>query len=303
MDNKIDLRPSMAALDPRRMELLTEWLRPSKASAAEVADGSLELAATTKVQMLTGEGKNLAVVQIRGLCIPRGSSYWMEVASMEVIGQQITAALASDAEIIVLDIDSPGGFVSGVPEVARIIRAARETKPVVACANHLAASAAYWLASAASEVVISPSGEVGSVGIILVHQDYSEYFEQAGIKTTIIKAGAHKGEGNPYQPLDDSAQASLQADVDYYYQMFLTDVASGRNVELSVVEAKFGQGRTMTATSAVRVGLADRVATFEETVARLRGRGRVRGQRAESASDDWRRRRTRLLENSGSIEP
>ncbi len=84
-------------------------------------------------------------------------------------------------DTIVLDVDSPGGNYYGTPETSSKIRAARDSKPIIAVANSLAASAAYWIASAADEIVVTPSGDVGSIGVLAVHTDFSAANEKIGV--------------------------------------------------------------------------------------------------------------------------
>lgn len=176
---------------------------------------------------------------------------------------------------IVLDVDSPGGSVDLVPETAAKIRAATAKKNVVAVANTRAASAAYWLASQASELVVTPSGAVGSIGVYAAHEDLSRAYQMEGITTTLVVAEAspYKTEGNPFGPLSDEARAEIQRKVDAYMGMFLDGVAAGRGVDAGRVDASFGQGRMLLAADAVKNGMADRVATLEQTVQRLVGAG------------------------------
>lgn len=170
---------------------------------------------------------------------------------------------------IVIDVDSPGGGISGVQELASEIFAARGQKKVVAVANSLAASAAYWIASAADEFVVTPSGEVGSIGVFAQHMDYSGAMEKEGVKSTFVKAGKYKAEGNPYEPLADDAKAALQARVDEIYGTFTKDVAKHRGVSASDVRGGFGEGRVVGAKQALDMGMVDRVATLDQTLARL----------------------------------
>lgn len=234
--------------------------------------------------------------------------------STEGLGQQFDAVIADpDVVAVVFDVDSPGGSVFGVQELADKIHAARGTKPIVAVSNALAASAGYWLASAADEVVVTPSGEVGSIGVYGLHQDVSRAADAAGYTHTFISAGRYKVEGNSFEPLGDEARAAMQGRVDDYYRAFTSAVARGRGVSAVDVRNGFGEGRVVGAQQAVKLGMADRVATLDETIARLanpRSRAHV-GQRAEhdptddfyyeplppkgSAADlDYRRRRARL---------
>ena len=108
----------------------------------------------------------------------------------------------------------------------------------------MAASAAYWLASAANEVIITPSGEVGSIGVLAAHQDVSAAMDRDGIKTTLVSAGRYKTEGNPFEPLTDDARGYLQSRVDDYYGMFIRAVADHRRVKIDAVRDGFGSGRS-----------------------------------------------------------
>lgn len=187
-------------------------------------------------------------------------------------------------DAIVIDIDSPGGSVFGVPELAAEIFEARDKKKIVAVANSMAASAAYWIGTAAQELIVTPSGEVGSVGVWAAHEDHSKFLEAAGVKVSLISAGKYKVEGNPYEPLADEARGAMQSAVDNYYEMFVKDIARNRNVKPADVRGGFGQGRVVQAKEAVEQGMADRVATLDETVARLAAGGRLKPNKVAAAA-------------------
>jgi signal peptide peptidase SppA len=170
---------------------------------------------------------------------------------------------------IVFDMDSPGGGVDGVPELASEIYNARGRKKMVAVANCTAASAAYWIASAANEVSVTPSGQVGSIGVLAMHEDISKALEAEGVNVSLISAGKYKTEGSPYGPLSSDARAHLQSQVDEFNGMFVRDVARGRNVTSSRASNGFGEGRMVLSSAAVRAGMADRVETLDQTLARL----------------------------------
>ena len=170
---------------------------------------------------------------------------------------------------VVIDVDSPGGSVYGIHELASKIFNARGTKPIIAVANSLSASAAYWLASAADEVVVTHGGEVGSVGVIAAHTDYSEAEAKAGFKTTYVTAGKYKAEGNPHEPLADEARAAIQSRVDEYYDMMTADIARNRGVSVLKVKSGFGEGRVVGAKESVERNMADRIGTLENVLARL----------------------------------
>jgi signal peptide peptidase SppA len=202
--------------------------------------------------------------------------------STQMLGAAIDN-LVSDRTVkaIVLDVDSPGGSVFGIQELADKIHAATKEKRIVAVANSTAASAAYWLASQASELVVTTGGQVGSIGVIAAHTDESKAEEMAGVKTTLITAGEFKGEG--YRPLTDSAMGAMQQQVDAIYSTFVRTVARGRVVSDTRVEKDFGQGRMKLAKEALSAGMVDRIATLEQTVRRLAGDDAARGARDRAA--------------------
>ena len=272
----------------------------------------------------------VAVIPLYGMITPRASLLSMLFGggggSLELLLRNLDAAVNNaDVKAIVLDVDSPGGLVDGVPEAATAIREARGSKPIVAVANTIMASAAYWLGSQADEVVVAPSGEAGSIGVYAAHEDVSALMDRLGVKTTLVSAGKYKTEGNPFEPLGAEAREHLQAQVDDLYSMFVADVAKGRDVRPAAVRAGFGEGRLELARRAVESGLADRVATLDQTVRTVLSGGRrparqrngsvpaaeatagaVRGAEGAEAqagagvpSDDERRRRSLLVDALG----
>lgn len=190
--------------------------------------------------------------------------------AMETFRSDVRAAVADpDIATIVLDVDSPGGVVDMIPETAALLRQARAQKPIVAVSNTMAASAAYYLASQADEVVASPSSLTGSIGVYTTHEDWSGAYEQAGVDVSLIKAGRFKAEGTEWQPLTEEARAHIQESVDEAYDMFVKDVARGRGVKASDVRDGFGEGRALRADAAKAAGLVDRIETLDETLARV----------------------------------
>lgn len=245
-----------------------------QAAALEHDDGPL--AAVPAVQ--ARRAGTVAVVPVRGLIShhPTLLSLFGLGASAERLAGMVRAAVSDpDVSAVVLDIDSPGGTVGGIEEAASAIYALRGRKPTVAVANSLMASAAYWLGTAADEVVVTPSGEVGSIGVFAAHVDLSRALDQAGVRVSLVSAGRYKTEGNEFEPLSDEARAAIQARVDDYYGLFTRAVARNRGVSVETVRNGFGEGRVVGAREAVRLGMADRVATLDETLQRLGGRARV----------------------------
>ena len=202
--------------------------------------------------------------------------------STEQFGQWLDGMLGDPAiSAIVLDVDSPGGVVPGTPELAQKIYEARGTKPIVAIASSMAASAAYWIASAAEEMWVIPSGDVGNIGVYAIHEDLSEMEASEGIKTTIISAGKYKAEGSSHLPLSDEAHAAMQARADSFYDDFTKAVAVHRGVDQDQVVNGFGEGRIVRAREAKRMDMVDRVGTMEQLLTRL---GAGKGPRAKMAA-------------------
>lgn len=191
-------------------------------------------------------------------------------ASYEAMAGQFRA-LVNNPEVsaIVLDMDSPGGVVNGADELAAEIYRARSVKPITAVANSVMASAAYWIGSAASELVVTPSAEIGSIGVIGGHRDESGLLEKLGVKVSVISAGKYKAENNPFEPMTDEGRAAMQARADEAYGRFTRAVAKGRGVPIDTVRNGFGEGRVVGAREAVSLGMADRVATIDEVIAGL----------------------------------
>lgn len=202
--------------------------------------------------------------------------------STEAFAKRFQAAIADPiVRDVVINVDSPGGSVYGVAELSDLIFAARgKGKKITAIANSLSASAAYWIASQADEMSVTPGGEVGSIGVFSLHEDDSGYFEALGVKFTMIRAGKYKGEGNPYEPLTTAGLEFEQSRVEDYYAMFTKAVARGRSVAVSAVRGGFGEGRVVGAQSAVSLGMCDRVETLDDCIARLGARRRAAAQRA-----------------------
>jgi signal peptide peptidase SppA len=190
--------------------------------------------------------------------------------SIQMLQAQVREALRDgDCKAIVFDVDSPGGGADGVPELSSEIYEARRQKPIIAVCNAMACSAAYWLASAASQVVCTPSGQCGSIGVFIALQDVSKALDMEGVKITLIKAGKYKAEGHPAEPLSKEAYGAFQSQVDAMYGMFTASVARNRGTSQAAVRDGYGQGRSILATPAVSAGLADRVGTLDSVLQEL----------------------------------
>lgn len=230
----------------------------------------------------------VAVIPVAGVIMQRGDalSEMSGAVSIQTLTSRFRSALADpNVRGIVFDVDSPGGGVYGVDEFAAEIRAARSVKPIGANANSLAASAGYWILTAAEHVSVTRSGEVGSIGVYSLHENIAKLLENEGVSYEFVSAGEFKTEGNPFGPLTEEARAFMQKRVDEYYAAFLKAVASGRGVSVAKVREDFGQGRVYGAAQAKDVGMVDRIETLDETIRRI---GAMKAKPSgPSASSAW----------------
>jgi signal peptide peptidase SppA len=166
---------------------------------------------------------------------------------------------------IMLNIDSPGGEVSGAFDMADFVAAAGQKKKIAAYAGDMMASAAYLVGSQASKIYASQTAAVGSIGVLMAHTDYSKAMEDEGIKVTLIHSGKHKVEGNPYQALDPEVHDKIQGELDSLREKFAATAAAGRNKSKDSMMAT--EAAVYTAEEAVKEGLVDSVMSFEKAVA------------------------------------
>lgn len=222
--------------------------------------------------------EGIGIVSVVGSLVNRGA--WIGansgLVSYEGVKYQLQSAAADpNVSAIVLDLESPGGEAVGAFEMAAAVRQVAKSKPVVAVVNGMAASAAYAIASGATRIVTTETGVSGSIGVVLLHADFSKQLETKGVKPTLIFAGAHKVDGNPYEPLSADVRADLQAEVDSFYAKFLDTVAAGRGKRLSAKAARATEARTFIGLEAVNAGLADELGTFESALAALKAERRA----------------------------
>lgn len=270
---------SVWAILPEKLEAIAAFVQMKAqggASAPEViaAIRAENQIAAARVRSLSADKPgSVMVLPLYGIINQRyaGDFSGPQGTSVQEFTQQFRQAMNDpNVKAIVIDVDSPGGTVSGVDELATEIYNARKqgTKKITAVSNCLMASAAYYIASQANEICVSPSSLTGSIGVYQLHEDDSTALENLGVRYTFISAGKYKTEGNSFQPLDDEARTAMQGVVDDFYSLFTKAVARGRGVALKAVLSGFGQGRVLTAQDAVKQGLADRIATLDEVLSK-----------------------------------
>ena len=224
-----------------------------------------DAARSQKPYLVTPEG--VAILGVSGTLVKKAS--WLDAAS----GMQSYESIRADFQDavrdprilgILLDVDSPGGEVGGLFDLADEIYNARAEKPCMAISDDDAFSAAYAIASSAQRLFVTRTGGVGSVGVIALHLDQSGFDEKAGRKYTAIYAGAKKNDFNPHEALSGSAKDELQSEIDRLYDMFVGTVA--RNREMKPALVRNTEAGLYYAEKAISAGFADQVGTFDDAL-------------------------------------
>lgn len=282
---------SLWAITEEKMDIIASFLSRKVAgeniSAAEIAllksdapkpymieasgDMDAELMAAANGSASRSRAGNVAVLPLYGTLSPKVNllSEMSGGTSMDKFMSWFRAAQADDSvRSIVIDVDSPGGSVRGIQEAADEIFKARGNKPVIAQVTGIAASAAYWIASQADKIIVTPSGSVGSIGVFARLVDDSEAQQKEGIKVEYVKAGKYKTELEE-SPITDEAKAALQEQVDEAYDVFTKAVARGRDTRQSAVKNGYGEGRVLSASKSLEAGMVDKIAPLTDTLARF----------------------------------
>lgn len=156
---------------------------------------------------------------------------------------------------ILLDMDTPGGMVSGAFDCADIIARMRDIKPIWALANDMNCSAGQLIASAASRQLVTQTAKTGSIGVMMAHSNYGAALKTNGVEVTLIYSGDHKVDGNPYEKLPKDVRADFQTRIDATRQKFAEKVSAYTGMPVQAVldtEAAVFSGQ-----ESVYVGLAD----------------------------------------------
>ncbi|MFP4146581.1 MAG: S49 family peptidase [Halorhodospira sp.] len=226
----------------------------------------------------------VAIVPVTGPIFPRANLFTMvsgatSLSTLALDLQRMTER--ADVQAVLLDIDSPGGAVTGVDEMAGIIAEIAQRKPVTAYVGGTGASAAYWLASAASEIVVARTAQVGSIGVVATLAKQQAPDEQGLVSFEIVSSQAPEKRPDPET---SEGVESVRERIDPVERMFIDAVATNRNVSRETVIEKFGRGNVVVGEEAVRRGMADRTGTLEGVLTELQGRG-SRGISTEQANE------------------
>jgi signal peptide peptidase SppA len=226
--------------------------------------GAAGYTAANPYQKGTGPSK-ISIIPIQGVLTKDGPQ-WLGNSYEKIADAVEKAAADSSVRRIVLSVDSPGGDVTGLQETAAVIAQAAKVKPVHAMVDGIAASAAYWLTSQANHISLTPSGEVGSVGVRMMHTDLTKMMEDQGIKITELSSGKFKNEWSPFAPLSDEAIRDMQERLSAAHTDFLNAIHSGRGsiVSTEMKRTRMGEGRMFGADKAASHGLVDKIQTGRE---------------------------------------
>lgn len=205
---------------------------------------------------------NVAIIPVEGSLVHKGA--WLGNSSGETSyqGLQTQVAVArksNQVRGVVFEYDSYGGEVNGGFETARDIALLSKEKPTISILTDWAYSAGYLLASQSRQIVMPRYGGTGSIGVIMIHADYSQQLEDNGIKLTIIRSGKKKADGNPFEPLNSDIAEKWQAQADLIRQEFATFVAQGRKNRITKAKALATEAATFDAQEAISMGLADAI--------------------------------------------
>ncbi|TAJ44486.1 signal peptide peptidase SppA [Methanofollis fontis] len=237
-----------------QIERAQRWRRIRRRLGVVVLVLIVAIAGIATYILLSPDGvSDVAVIRIDGEVVTGDFSGGGYVGS-EYIGREVRAA-ADDplTRAIVLRIDSPGGSPAGAQEIVRDLEYARTRKPVVTSMGDLAASAGYLIAAHTDRIYLSPDTITGSIGVIWLFPDESEWMETEGKRVEVVKSGDQKDITSPYRPLTDDERLYVQALVDESFEDFLADVIEQRPVERAQIE----NARLIRGEEAVRIGLAD----------------------------------------------
>lgn len=174
----------------------------------------------------------------------------------------------SDVESIVWVMDTPGGSVDGLQELADTVKSVASVKPVIVQVDGLLASAGYYVAANATKIYAAHDNLIGSIGVRTYMIDSSKAYEESGYRVIPIDTGEFKSAGLPGTVVTEAHIAETQRIVDGLFDSFVSVVATGRGMSTANVRA-VGDGRVFFAQESVGLGLIDGVQTLEKTVGDL----------------------------------
>jgi len=217
----------------------------------------------------------IATIKIQGPLVkrvPKIIAFFFGIKGMEQIGQEFQAALEDkDVSGIMLDMDSPGGSVDGTAQLADIIYAGRGQKPIVAFANGNMTSAAYWIGSGADQVILADqTTRTGSIGVVGVHQEYSEMAKKLGIGLHVFSAGKFKKSGNQFEKLSKEDIKYINGQFTYLHNLFIDGVSRNLGIPKNKLPKDAKEARIYLGQEGIDAGLAHEILNRDQAMAKLR---------------------------------
>lgn len=260
-----------------------DWLMFAEERASRVLTGTRSPSAVAEAQAASvveaGEERPwrqmgpVAVIPVTGLLMKDyrwiGDTWATGYAQLR---WQVDLAI-SDQSVgaVVLWIDSPGGYVDGLFDFTSYLREARAEKPVFGIVDGTCASAAYAIGASTQSLSAGRFGCVGSVGVMAVHWDFSQALDKFGVVPTLLFAGKHKVEGNPFQPLPDEVRDRWLSEMEELRVIFADDVAAGRNGAIDAAAALKTEAAIYASPSRIdaakEIGLIDQVMSPDAALA------------------------------------
>ena len=265
------LNSSPWAIRPEKLEAIQEIIdRKLKGETIEFEAATRR--GNDEPTYMTIDKNGLATIQIHGTVGRRLNMFEQASGgvSTEILLKDFKKA-TSDKSVkgILLHIDSPGGIVDGVKELADAIYYARDQKPIFAYAEGEIASAAYWMGSASHKVFSEKTALIGSIGVVATHYDFSVADEKQGVKRTYIYNGKYKRIANDAEPLNEEGRAYLQEIVDDFYAIFVEDVERNRE-NLSQETILDMESKIYIADKALKQGLIDGIGDYSQIYTTLK---------------------------------
>jgi len=254
-------------IHPDKMQTISDLVE-ARMNGVQMSEAEIQAIANDGQAPQHEPGKSIAVLALFGTLMQHRRTFHDSGGTSTETFKRDFKRVLDDSQIgsIIIEVHSPGGQVWGTEELAQTIFDARSRKKIISVVNSQAASAAYWIAAAASEVVITQGGTVGSIGVVTIHFDISAQMEMVGVKPTLIAIPEKKIEGNQFEPLTDPALSQIKSDQSVMFDRFVKGVAKFRKQTTSTVKTKFGAGGMLLADAAVDAGMVDRIGTLDSEI-------------------------------------
>lgn len=213
--------------------------------------------------------EGVAIIPVVGPIFPRANimTALSGATSISTLAKDFQIALESDAvHTIILNMDTPGGEITGVSEFAQMVFAAQAKKDILTYVYGWGASAGYWIGSASSEIIVADTAEVGSIGVVAGYVDDREYKKKRGMEDVEIVSS--QSPNKRLDPKTPEGRQQIQTTVDQLADVFISAVAKHRGTTNEGVIQNFGRGGMAVASRAVELGMADRIGSLEGIIAK-----------------------------------